>query len=659
MKLKKKLTSTFLLIALIPTLALGIISCYTASSALTAQAFSQLVSVREIKKSQISSYFAERKNNIEMLPGAIDRMLDSTSPSTQINSAHEHHGYFENFINTYGYYDLFLIDHTGEIFYTVTREADYQTNLVSGAYKDSGLGRLFKQVSSTKQFAMADFSRYAPSNNAPAGFIALPFTTAPGQTLVVALQLSIDSINRVMQQREGMGESGESYLVGSDLLMRSDSYLDPNGHSVSASFAGDIQNNGVDTRAAQLAIKGETGNNIITDYNGNPVLSAYSPLDIYGARWAILSEIDVTEAFAPVYRLYWTLFFVVLSAIIAIIALALVMSKSILRPLAAEPKEMRHIAETISGGDLTIAFEQNRENASVYGAMKKMTLELKHMVGEIVHNSINLASLSQQTSASSLQSTESLQEQQGSIEQIATAIEQMAMSIHDVAGNTSSVATSTASARSQSGEASEKLNQAIRDLNHLDNEIIQTSAVIQGLADNSVEIGLVLEVIRGIAEQTNLLALNAAIEAARAGEQGRGFAVVADEVRTLASKTQESTQNIESMISKLQSAASEAVNAIATSHAIAEQTIGNTDLAARSVDKMNDEMGTITEMAEAIASAVEQQSSVSTEISQNISTISQVAYENAASAGQVSAASEEISTISSTLNQLSLKFKVS
>ena len=134
-----------------------------------------------------------------------------------------------------------MIDDAGEIFYTLTKEADYQTNLITGKYNNSGLGKLFKKVQDSGKFAMSDFSNYAPSNGDPAGFIALPLTTNSGISVVVALQLSIEKISELMQQRAGMGETGESYLIGSDLLMRSNSFLDPEGHSVGASFSGTVK----------------------------------------------------------------------------------------------------------------------------------------------------------------------------------------------------------------------------------------------------------------------------------------------------------------------------------------------------------------------------------------------------------------------------------
>jgi methyl-accepting chemotaxis protein len=659
MNLKHKLLITFLSIALIPTIAVGLIASYISSSALEKQAFSQLISVREIKKSQVEDYFAERKGDIEILAATLQKTLDFSSINALKTSADNQHDFFEKFINTYGYYDFFIIDNTGDIFYTVTKEADYQTNLLTGAYNHSGLGTLYKKVSQGSKFAMSDFSRYAPSNNEPAGFIALPFFSENGTPIVIALQLSIDKINTLMQQRAGMGDTGESYLVGSDLLMRSDSFLDPEGHSVIASFAGNVKNNGVNTEAAQLAVAGKTGTKIIIDYNGNPVLSAYTAINVNGIEWALLSEIDVAEAFEPMYEMYWNIAYVITFCLFVIVGVALLTSKSIIRPLGGEPNEMQRISETIADGDLMITFNDHDNHSSVYGAMQRMTSHLRTIISEIIHDSNNLTNVAMETSALSLQSSTSLLDQKSNIEQVATAVEEMSMSINEVAQNAASVAHSAQSASTFSGLANDKISESISGLSNLGIEIDQASKIIQDLKNDSNEIGSVLEVIRGIAEQTNLLALNAAIEAARAGEQGRGFAVVADEVRTLASKTQESTKNIEMMIEKLQKASNDAVQAMIVSRDVCQTSINNTRDVAEVVTTMNSEIASISEMSELIAAAVEEQSCVSTEISKNVTAISDVAYENSASAEQVSVSSKDISNIADTLNQLTLRFKVS
>jgi len=212
--------------------------------------------------------------------------------------------FFTHYIHHYSYYDLFLIHPQGKIFYSVRHEPDYLTNILTGQYAHSGLGQLVKKVLQTKQFGISDFATYAPSDNKPAAFIAQPLVSDAHIELVIALQFSDKATNTIMQQGSGMGSTGETYLVGSDKLMRSNSILDPTHRSIIASFANPNKGT-VDTQASRSALAGETGSRIIQDYRGEPVLSAYTPIAVGDTTWALIAEIDKTEAFAAISRLKW------------------------------------------------------------------------------------------------------------------------------------------------------------------------------------------------------------------------------------------------------------------------------------------------------------------------------------------------------------------
>jgi len=212
---------------------------------------------------------------------------------------HERNNFFDRYIQTYGYYDLFLIHPQGQIFYTVRQESDYQTNILTGEYADSGLGHLIKQILATQNFGMSDYALYAPSHHEPAAFVAQPLLS--GQ-LIVALQLNDAALNKIMSQRAGMGNTGESYLVGSDHLMRSNSFNNSQ-YSIKSSFANPTLYL-VNTESVRAVLeKGETGMTVINDYRGISVLSAYTPLKINGTQWALLTEIDEAEVFTPIRKL--------------------------------------------------------------------------------------------------------------------------------------------------------------------------------------------------------------------------------------------------------------------------------------------------------------------------------------------------------------------
>ena len=191
---------------------------------------------------QITNYLGKEVlsawNTVD-LPGGVRWVMMTEIEISEAFCPKDENGryYFDDYVEKYGYYDLFLISPNGDVFYTVAKEADYQTNIISGVYSTSGLGNLTREVVSTGRFGFADFEPYAPSNGEPAAFMAQPLVHDGEIEMIIALQLPLEGINFVMSERTGMGETGESYLIGSDMLMRSDSFLDPVNHTVMASFA--------------------------------------------------------------------------------------------------------------------------------------------------------------------------------------------------------------------------------------------------------------------------------------------------------------------------------------------------------------------------------------------------------------------------------------
>jgi methyl-accepting chemotaxis protein len=222
--------------------------------------------------------------------------LRDAGDGSEYSHAHaELHALANEFVNGRGYYDFFLIDLDGNIIYSVEKEQDYATNLARGAYSRSGLGDVFRRVTTTEyehNVAFSDFSRYAPSNDDPAIFAGKLMFDAEGKKLgVLALQLPTETISDIMHFKTGMGESGETYLVGPDLLMRSDSRF---------TDISTVLDTTVDTETVQLALSGERGVAYTPDYRGIEVLSAYDYIDIDGIRWAVVAEIDADEIAAKV-----------------------------------------------------------------------------------------------------------------------------------------------------------------------------------------------------------------------------------------------------------------------------------------------------------------------------------------------------------------------
>jgi len=564
--------------------------------------------------------------------------------------------FYKSYIEKYGYYDLFLINPNGHIFYTVTKEADFNTNILSGIYSSSNLGSVIKEIQNSKNYGFVDFAPYAPSNDDPAAFIAQPLMNKKNQpAMYIALQLPLEGIQKIMGIREGMGETGESYLVGEDLKMRSNSFLDPTGHNVKASFAGSVEKNGVDTDAVKRALAKEKNTEIIIDYNNNPVLSSFDYIDFGNFKWAVLSEIDEPEAFASIRSN--TYFMIILMVIVTIIvaSIGLFVAKRTASPIV----EIANVAKLVAEGDLDIDVKQtsNDEVGKLQSAIKQMIANLNNMVKNISGVAIQQAATSEELAASTTQTSTTVTEQQAISEQLATAMQEMGATISEVAQNTTNTASAVEDVQTMVSDGSDKLENTYNSIVTMSDQIQQSEQSVQKVRTDFVQVANVLEVIKSIADQTNLLALNAAIEAARAGEQGRGFAVVADEVRQLAKRTQESTQQIDDMISNITAGANSSVEVMANSVTQANGVREHAKEATELNKVIAGEMQNINDLSTQIATAAEEQSVVVEEILQNVETLNSGVTETSQATDNIAESSVELARLATELESEMSFFK--
>jgi len=573
----------------------------------------------------------------------------------------QQHPIMRDILKGFGRNDIFFVNVDGDVIYSVFKNSEFGTNLVNGPYANSGLGRAFKKSQKTKkgEVAFEDVAPYEPNYNKEVAFLAMPVYFGEDNEGSLIFELPKNKIDEIMNfnnkvDKVGLGATGEAFLVGSDLTMRNNSRfinnIDDKNVQEAKTTIGVFK---VDTQSTRAAIASKDETIIGLDYFNNEVISSYAPIDVYGNKWAIVVKINKEEALQNARSEFFA------TLIIAAVFMVLI----VLVSLYAIQKMIISKLETLQEATYNLAKGEGDLTSKIVVPKGDEIHEVAENVNEFIEKVRQTVSQATATSSHNTEIAQTLLS--ASIDMKAKADEE-SLIVHEVSGDGIALQNILSNSIEQAKETKENIDSAGNILKGVNSQIVELANEIEQRAQDELELSHkleqlsadatqvkdVLNVISDIADQTNLLALNAAIEAARAGEHGRGFAVVADEVRKLAERTQKSLSEINATISVIVQSindASESMSRNAVEVEVLSKNATQTELEINSsVDSIEK---SILQVDETVNGYINNSKTIELMV-QKVSNIEVISGENKKTIENISDASSKLSEMTTSLNDL-------
>lgn len=571
--IRTKQTALLISAAMVPLIVIIIIGLGQAKKLLNNKDFDHLEAIGTLKKDAVNQYFGNTFQIVSTFSNEqsvieVVSELNHFIRETNENSAGQ--GYFnisdfqgilsdyqsnlKGLISNYEFSDLHLISsESGVVLYSFSNSENVGKSLLSAGLKQNPLSELYTGVINRRTTRITDFSIDPVSEKAVA-FIGAPVLDEAGILVgVIAVEIDKTRIEEIMDEKAGLGESGETYLVGEDYLMRSNSR-----YSDESSFL----KRKIETETVELGIRKTEGKKIIDGYHGTRVLSYFTPLELeknFNADfdWVLLVEVNEREAFSAFKGLVIQMIIIASVMFVLIFIIARIFARFFTKPIF----QLKEITNQIADGDLTKSTQigQSDELGQLADSIEKMRESLRKQLEEMLEganvistSSAQLMTTVSQLASSSAETATSVSETTATVEEVKQTVEianQKAVEVSDSAQKMAMV--------SQQGKSS--VNDTINGMNNIKTQMESIAQIVVQMSEKGNTIGDIVANVNDLAEQSNLLAVNASIEAAKAGEHGKGFAVVAQEIKNLAERSKHATVQIRTILSEIQKEISSAV----------------------------------------------------------------------------------------------------
>lgn len=621
-----RLTFHFFLVGFVPLLIFGASSYYYAKNMLKSEVNQILTSVNNTKKKEVVNFLEERMKSIRLQSKSQNIAVLSDNNFYQIA-----HSLYKDYMDIFGYTDILMLDPAGTVMFSASVNQNDPTANVT-FLDDPVLVKLAKEVITKKDVVMTDMTRYKPLHTISI-FMGAPILGDNGKpTAILVFVINASQISNLMKKNIEAGKTMESYLVGPEFLMRSASRFTTKKV---------VMSKNINSIASRLAFEKGSGTTKMIDYRGKKVMCAYSTLGLdstlkTGFDWAIITKVDQSEAFAFLKNLRRNIILTLCLLILLVFGAGYIQSNGIAGPLK---KLSMHVA-LMDEGDFSVPwpegdYTRSDELGSLINSYNRGTNRLRKQIRQIKDSANLLVSSISQISATASQISSSASETSSSISEVTTTMEEVRQTSEMSMEKARNVAKSAdrTSKISQAGKLSTKntmagVNRIRKEMNYIAESTVKLSEQTQRISE-------IINTVTDIADQSNILSVNAAIEAAKAGEQGKGFAVVAQEVKTLANQSKDATSQIKTILDDIQKATSAAVMATERGTKTVEEAVELSEQSGDAIDRLTDDVGESSEAALQITVSTQQQLTGMDQLSMAMESINDATLQNLDSVRQL------------------------